>query len=237
MVAGDNKCFFWNVLRFFNPRTRNRERVDKNLRRIFDEEPHLYADFTGVSYPVSNDGIEAFQKKNPHIYILIYGVDEKTQLTPLIYDGKEYVKKDDYKIIPMVYYREHYFLVNDLSRLLSTQIKGYSWKRLLFCFKCRRDFTEQEKLDKHILTCSDTMILKLPDEENKIICDKKTETTPPCMSIYADFESLVTPCTPEEQEKGKYQKHIPSCWSFFMKSYCDVFVSFHRKRVIKPGEK
>ena len=237
MVAGDNKCFFWNVLHFFNPRTRNRERVDKNLRRIFEEEPHLYADFTGVSYPVSSDDIESFQKKNPHIYILVYGVDENTQLTPLIYDGKEYVKKDDYKIIPMVYYREHYFLVNDLSRLLSTQIKGYSGKRLLFCFKCRRDFTEQEKLDKHVLTCRDTMILKLPDEENKIIRDKKTETIPPCMSIYADFESLVTPCTPEEQEKGKYQKHIPSCWCFFVKSYCDVFSSFHRKRVIKPGEK
>ena len=138
----------------------------------------------------------------------------------------------------MVYYHEHYFLVNDLSRLLSTQIRGYpSRKRLLFCFKCRKGFREKEKLDKHVLTCSDTTLLLLPDEENNIIRDKKVETTPPCMSVYADFESLVAPCTPKEQEKGKYQKHVPSCCCFFVKSYNDVFASFHRSRVIKPGEK
>ena len=137
----------------------------------------------------------------------------------------------------MIFYRDHYYLVTDLSRLLSTQIKGYSGgRRLLFCPKCRKTFREQEKLDKHVLSCGQTMILHLPEEEKKIICDKKVEFTPPCMSIYADFESLVVPCTPEEQEKGKYQKHVPSCWSFFVKSYNDVFVSSYDSRVIIPGE-
>ena len=91
MIAGDNRCFYWNVLRFFNPIVNNKGRVDKNLRKIFNEEPHRYADFTGVSYPTSSGDIEVFQKKNPHIYLLVYGVDEKKKLTPLIYDGKKHV--------------------------------------------------------------------------------------------------------------------------------------------------
>ena len=146
------------------------------------------------------------------------------------------MREDEHKIIPMIFYRDHYYLVTDLSRLLSRQIKGYSGgRRLLFCPKCQKHFREQGRLDKHILSCGETVILNLP-EERKVICYKKVEFTPPCMSIYADFESLVTPCTPEEQEKGKYQKHIPSCWCFFIKSYNNVFGSSHDSRVINPGE-
>ena len=40
MIVGDNRCFYWNILRFFNPRDKDKGRVDKNLKRIFDEEPH-----------------------------------------------------------------------------------------------------------------------------------------------------------------------------------------------------
>ena len=90
IIAGDNRCFYWNILRFYNPVINNKGRIDKNLKKIFIEEPHKYADFTGVSYPTSSDDIEVFQKKNPHIYLLIYGVDEKKKLTPVIYDGKKH---------------------------------------------------------------------------------------------------------------------------------------------------
>ena len=58
------------------------------------------------------------------------------------------------------------------------------------------------------------------------------------MSIYAYFESLVIPCTPEEIKKGKYQKHIPSwCFFFFffLKSYTDddVFTSCDKSQILK----
>ena len=76
-----------------------------------------------------------FQKKNPHLYILIYGAENQTQRTPLIYDGKEHVNQN-YTMIPMVYYCNHYYLVNDLSRLLSSQIRGCpAGKKMLFCSK------------------------------------------------------------------------------------------------------
>ena len=235
MISGDLKCFYWSILRFLNPREKDKGRIDKNLKKISEEEPNKYADFNDIVYPVSSDDIEKFQKRNPHICILIYGVDDRAQKTPLIYDGKEHAKQDATNIY-LLFYCDHYYLINDLSRLLSSQIRGYPGKKKYFCHKCQRTFKSEEKLNEHILNCSDQTLLQLPEPSNNIIADKKKEVIPPCMAIYADFECLVLPCTTEEQEKGKYQKHVPSCWCFFLKSYTDVFTSRCKSQVLKDGE-
>ena len=107
---------------------------------------------------------------------------------------------------------------------------------MYFCHKCQRTFKNEEKLNTHILSCDDVTLLQLPDPLDNTISDKKKDVTPPCMVVYADFECLVLPCTPEEQEKGKYQKHVPSCWCFFLKSYTDVFGSCCKSQVLKNGE-
>ena len=235
MISSDLKCFYWCILRFFNPREKDKGRIDKNLRKISIEEPNKYADFTGVSFPVSSDDVEEFQKKNPHICILIYSVDKKAQKTPLIYDGKEHANKNAINIF-LLFFNDHYYLISDMSRLLSSQIRGYSGKKTFFCHRCQRIFNTKEKLNIHILNCNDTTLLQLPDPSNNTIVDKKKEIVPPVCSVYADFESLVLPCTPEEQEDGKYQKHVPSCWCFFLKSYTDILTSCCKSQVLKDGE-
>ena len=235
IITGDLKCFYWCILRFFNPRKNDKGRIDKNLIKIDKEEPNKYADFSDIVYPVSSDDVEKFQKRNPHLCILIYGVDIKTKKTPLIYDGKEHANKDATTIF-LLFYWDHYYLINDVSRLISSQIRGYSGKKIYVCHKCQRIFSGEEKLKEHILNCNDQTLLKLPEPEDNTIMDKQKDIVPPCMSIYADFECLVLPCTPEEQEKGKYQKHFPSCWAFFVKSYSNVFKSFCKSQVLKDGE-
>ena len=232
MISSDLKCFYWSILRFFNPREKDKGRIDKNLRQLPENE---YADFSDISYPVSSDDIEKFQKKNPHLCILIYGVDNKAQRTPLIYDGKENANKDATNIF-LLYFNEHYYLITDMSRLLSSQIRGYTGKRMFFCHRCQRVFKKKEKHDIHILNCKDTVLLQLPDSSNNTIVDKKKETVAPVCSVYADFECLVLPCTPEEREDGKYQKHTPSCWSFFLKSYTNVLTSCCKSQVLKDDE-
>ena len=235
IISGDLKCFFWCILRFFNPKEKDKGRLDKNLIKISKDDPNRYADFSGVLYPVSSEDVELFQKRNPHLCILIYGVDVKAKKTPLIYDGKEYANPDATNIF-LLFYFDHYYLINDLSRLLTSQIRGYHGGKLYFCHKCQRTFKNEEKLNAHILVCSDITLLQLPEPENSIIKDNPKNITPPCISIYADFECLVTPTTPEEQEKGKYQKHIPSCWCFFVKSYTDAVGSFCKYQVLKDNE-
>ena len=235
IISGDLKCFYWCILRFFNPKEKDKGRLDKNLIKISKEEPNKYANFDDIIYPVSSDDVEKFQKRNPHLCVLIYGVDIKTKKTPLIYDGKEHASQDATNI-HLLFYFDHYYLINDLSRLISSQIRGYPWKKLYFCHKCQRTYKDEEKLNEHILNCNDQTLLKLPDPEDNTLTDKKKDVEPPCMAIYADFECLVLPCTPEEQENGKYQKHVPSCWSFFVKSYSDVFNSCCKSQVLKDGE-
>ena len=232
MISSDFKCFYWCILRFFNPREKDKGRIDKNLRQI---PPNKYADFTDISFPVSSDDVEKFQKKNTHICILIYGVDNKAQKTPLIYDGKEHASKNATNIF-LLYFNEHYYLITDMSRLLSSQIRGYTGKKMFFCHRCQRVFKTQEKHNIHILNCNETILLQLPDPSNNTIVDKKKETVPPVCSVYADFECLVLPCTSEEQEDGKYQKHAPSCWSFFLKSYTNILTSCCKSQVLKDDE-
>ena len=128
IISGDLKCFYWCILRFFNPREKDKGRLDKNLIKISKEEPNKYVDFTNILYPVSSDDVEKFQKRNPHLCILIYGVDTKAQKTPLIYDGKEHAKQDATNMY-LLFYFDHYYLINDLSRLLSSQIRGYPGKK------------------------------------------------------------------------------------------------------------
>ena len=122
-------------------------------------------------------------------------------------------------------------------RLLSSQIRGVSsGKKMLFCYRCQKVFTDEEKLKNHLIVCSDITLLQLPDSSNNIIEDKEVKEIPPCMSVYADFESLVVPCSPEEIKKGKYQKHIPACWCFFLKSYTYIFKSCSKSQVLKEGD-
>ena len=169
MISSDLKCFYWSILRFFNPKEKDKGRIDKNLRQLPENE---YADFTDISYPVSSDDVEKFQKKNPHICILIYGVDNKAKRTPLIYDGKETANLDATNIF-LLYFNEHYYLITDMSRLLSSQIRGYTGKRMYFCHRCQRVFKTKEKHDVHILNCNDSVLLQLPDSSNNTIVDKK----------------------------------------------------------------
>ena len=235
MISGDFKCFYWCILRFFNPREKDKGRVCKILTKISKEDPNRHADFSGILYPVSSEDVELFQTNNPHICILIYGVDAETKKTPLIYDGKEHAN-DDAKNIYLLYHQGHYYLINDLSRLLSSQIRGYPGGKIYFCYKCQRTFKKEEKLNAHMPVCSDTTLLHLPEPENNIIKDIKKEVIPPCIAVYADFECLVLPTSPEEKENGKYQKHEPSCWCFFVKSYTDAVDSFCKSQVLKENE-
>ena len=118
MIAGDQKCFYWCILCFFNPRKKDKGRVDKELQKIAKEEPTKYTDFTGIEYPVSLEGIDRFQQRNPHLHIVICAVDNKAKRTPVIYDGKEHVNNETTTRIHMIYYQNHYYLVNRLSRLM-----------------------------------------------------------------------------------------------------------------------
>ena len=114
MLNKCNRCFYWCIVRFFNPKTHHQGRITTEDKSI---SPHKFANFNEINYPVSSDDIEKFQKPNPPIHLLVYLVEEELKITPLIFNGEKHAKTNAFKIA-LLYYEEHFYLITDLSRWL-----------------------------------------------------------------------------------------------------------------------
>ena len=68
MQNEDNKCFTWSVLRALNPRERDNERIDKDLKKKEDS-----LNMTGIVNPVQLNAIDKFERQNPTISINVFG--------------------------------------------------------------------------------------------------------------------------------------------------------------------
>ena len=88
----DNKCFLWCVLRALNPREKDSQRVDKELKL---KENTLNMD--GIEYPVSLKNIDKFENQNSTISIIVYGYDGK-----IVYPLKNSDNTDREHIIRLV---------------------------------------------------------------------------------------------------------------------------------------
>ena len=65
----NDKCFIWSVLRGLNPKDRDAEKIDKDLK---SKENTL--NMEGIDYPVNTkEDIKRFEKQNPEISISILG--------------------------------------------------------------------------------------------------------------------------------------------------------------------
>ena len=78
MKNEDNKCFLWCVLRALNPKDKNADRVDGDLKSKEDT-----LNMEGISYPVDFRGIDRFEKQNPDISISILGYGDDKKPYPL----------------------------------------------------------------------------------------------------------------------------------------------------------
>ena len=111
-----NKCFLWCVLRALNPREKDQQRIDKKLK---EKENTLNMD--GIEHPVSLKDIDKFENQNPTISITVFGYKEK---------GVHPLRNSDnmdreHKIRLMLIEKDgvqHYSLVKNVSRLLSSQV-------------------------------------------------------------------------------------------------------------------
>ena len=122
MQNKDNKCFLWCVLRVLNPKDNHPERVDGDLKL---KENTL--NMEGIEYPVSLKDIDKFENQNPTISITGY---EGKSVYPL--RNSNNVDREP-KIRLMLIEEngvEHYCLVKNQSRLLSSQVSKHNGKKI-----------------------------------------------------------------------------------------------------------
>ena len=160
----------------------------------------------------------------------MYGYDEDSKKIYTIKMCDEHTsvalndKTQDKKFINLFLHDDnHYCVVKDLSKLVSSQLSNHQHKKH-FCLICMNGFTTNEILKNHQEVCLthkiQTNVYPNPGEHIKFRNHKRLHDVP--FAVYADFESFVEPIQYAEQDPSKsftikYQNHVPSGFCYVIK--------------------
>ena len=243
MKNEDNKCFLWCVLRALNPKDKNAERIDKDLK---SKENIL--NMEGITYPVDSKGINRFEKQNPDISISVLGYSKDERIYPLQISKFTKVKKEDerkHNIVLLLIKNEdnsHYCLVKNLSALLTSQVNKRKIK-FYFCLNCLNGYDTPEKLEKHKEYCNEKESIKInmPPVGTYLKFENYRYSERAPFTIYADFESILKPlntCEPDPNKSytKKYQKHEPVSFVYYIKSTYENVYSSKLRSYVKENE-
>ena len=223
MKNQDDKCFMWCVLRALNPKDRDNERIDNNLKSKVD-----ILNMEGIQYPVSLRGIDRFEHLNPEISITVLGYNEEEKVYPLKVSKYTGCEHDIVLLLIKDGEKSHYCLVKNISALLSSQINNNDHKRY-FCLNCFNSFKSPDSLDKHKEYCYNNECVKIsmPPPNTFLRFKNFRYSEKALFAIYADFESLIKPldnCDPDPNKSytKKYQKHEPISFCYYIKCFNDT---------------
>ena len=220
MKNQDDKCFMWSVLRALNPKDKNAERIDNDLKNKVDT-----LNMEGIQYPVSLRGIDRFEHLNPGISITVLGYNEEEKVYPLKVSKYTGCEHDIVLLLIKDGEKSHYCLVKNISALLSSQINNHKGTRY-FCLNCFNSFKSPDSLDKHKEYCYNNECVKIsmppPNTFLRFKNFRYSEKAP--FAIYADFESLIKPmynCDPDPNRSytKKYQKHEPISFCYYIECF------------------
>ena len=230
MKNQDDKCFLWSVLRALNPKDKNTERVDSDLK---NKQETL--NMQGIRYPVRFRDIDRFESQNPEISITVLGYNKNERVCPLKVSKYTGCEHDIVLLLIKDGEKSHYCLVKNTSALLASQINNHKGTSHI-CLNCINGFKSIDSLNKHKEYCYNNECVKIvmpqPGTYLKFKNFRCSEKAP--FVIYADFESLIKPintCDPDPNKSytKKYQKHKPSGFSYYIISlYENVFKSVKR---------
>ena len=222
MKNQDEKCFMWCILRALNPKNKNAERVDSDLKSKQDT-----INMEGIRYPVSFRDIGRFEHLNPNISISVLGYNKEERVYPLRISKCTKRKHDIVLLLLKDGEKSHYCLVKNISALLSSQINNNDHKRY-FCLNCFNSFKDEDKLKEHKKYCyeNESVQIIMPQQGTFLRFKNFLHFEKAPFAIYADFESLIKPmdnCDPDPNKSytKKYQKHKPISFSYYISSSID----------------
>ena len=218
-------CFKWAVTRALNSVDDNPQRITEKLREQAEKRK-----WEGITFPTKVKDIHIWEKNN-NININVFGYDDEAKK---IYTIRIAELKDPLKTINFFLHDDnHYCVVKDLSKLVSSQLskKGHGKDICLCCLNTFGRLTKEEKelkkrslLEIHEELCSDQKlqhsIYPKPGETTKFRNVEQLHDVP--FAVYADFESFMEPVQYAEQDPSKsftnkYQNHIPSGFCYVTK--------------------
>ena len=234
MKNQDDKCFMWSVLRALNPKDKNAERIDNDLKNKVDT-----LNMEGIQYPVSFRGIDRFESQNPEISITVLGYNKDERVNTLKVSKYTGSKHDIVLLLIKDGEKSHYCLVKNTSALLASQINRHKGTSNI-CLNCMNGFKSKDSLDKHKEYCYNNecvnIVMPPPNTFLKFKNFRCSERVP--FVIYADFESFIKPmdiCNPDPNRSytKKYNKHKPSGFSYYIKSLYEDVKKSEKRTYIK----
>ena len=225
MKNNDDQCFKWSVTRALNPVDVHPERVSKELK---DQSQRL--DWSGLKFPVKLDQIIIFEKNNPQISINVFGFEG--DVYPLRLSKRSEREQTINLLLISDEAKQHYCLINSLSRLLSSQVSGHKESNV-FCLNCLNHFPNEEMLKIHEEYClkNQTIRIEMPEKGSLVTFIHHNRSIKVPFVVYADFEAFTEEIPRSKQNEKfslqKYQRHKPS-------GFCFKIVCFDEKYNQKP---
>ncbi|KAL0849054.1 hypothetical protein ABMA28_013417 [Loxostege sticticalis] len=218
----DQFCFLWSVTAALYPARSHPERVSSypNFQDVLNVQ--------GMSFPVTFTDINIFEKNNPKLRFIIYGLkNNKTIIGPLYKSENNENKRTIHLLLLDNGTNSHYCLIKDLSRLLRSQVTAHHGK-IYFCDTCLVFFPTCEELESHL--CSG-IVTVLPEKGSVIKFSNYDRKQNVPFVIYADFETLLqksenSPSVSDTANTKTLQRHIPAAFAY--KIVCSVNDSFNR---------
>lgn len=238
IFSTDNKCFAHAVNAGIFPAHGDPSKTSSY--------PHYTTalNFEGIDFPVKLDAIAKFEEMNA-VSVNVFGIDNVfkdqkmvTEIVGPLYFTK--ARKNTHVNLLLLtdnYGKNHYCLITDLSRLVSSQ-KSKHHGRLYICEGCLIFFRNPKHLSQHlkndcnyvrtILPTTDHILNKygekLPQNILKFTNFEKQLKVPFC--IYADFESLLKPVHHNEPKNNqsftvKTYEHDPYSFAYYIKCSFD----------------
>jgi len=164
MKNTDNQCIKWCIARALNPAKRdiekNPDRITKHLRKQTES-----LSFKGIEFPMSLQAIDKFERLNPEISVNISGFDNISK----VYSFRISKFKRQKEIDLMLLENKHYYLVKNLSRLMSMQTSKHH-REIVICQRCLNHFPNDKALEKHEENCQnhDAIKIVLPEKGHNL---------------------------------------------------------------------
>ena len=220
MKNQDDKCFMWCVLCALNPKNRDAERIDKDLKSKQDT-----LNMEGINYPVSFRDIDRFESQNPNISISVFGYNQDERVYPLKISNFTGCEHDITLMLIKDGENSHYCLINNMSALLASQINNHKGTRNI-CLNCLNSFKCKQSLDKHKEYCYNNECIKtiMPEPGTYLRFKNFPHSEKVPFVAYADFEALIKEmdnCNPDPNKSytKKYQKHEPISFTYYIKCF------------------
>lgn len=209
----DNRCFFYCLLAALHPdqiNTKHLDRLDGQFEPLFE----LHPEFDEKDLPMQLSGISKYEdliQKNIHVLALNKATK---QVITLRLSGNDYEDT-----ICLLHYKNHYFLVTNISRLISKQAKQRNLRNFL-CMRCLNFQTTIAAHKQHLEMCKrhDTCRVSMPSKDELMFDSYSKKLTQPFM-ISCDFEAL-------PKEDGTH-KPCGAHYSIISRLYKDEYGEVH----------